>query len=156
MSYEKQTWASGDVITATKMNHIEDGIKNNSGDLAVVTIDLTDYSSDLDFYGVLSILETHNNRTMYNMYTYLWETSVRHNCMGFMTLPISDTITTTYTVCIIINDALSYFNIETTGGVVASEIETSAWNGSWSSGASGTFIVNGSGTIKISPKNNEL
>ena len=26
MSYEKQTWASGDVITAEKLNHMEDGI----------------------------------------------------------------------------------------------------------------------------------
>lgn len=26
MSYEKQTWASGDVITAEKLNHIESGI----------------------------------------------------------------------------------------------------------------------------------
>ena len=26
MSYEKQTWANGDVITAEKLNHIEDGV----------------------------------------------------------------------------------------------------------------------------------
>lgn len=26
MSYEKQTWASGDVITAEKLNHMEEGI----------------------------------------------------------------------------------------------------------------------------------
>ena len=156
MSYEKQTWASGDVITAAKMNHIEDGITNSS-DLAVVTIDLTDYSNDMDFYGNLSILETHNNHTMYNMYTNLWETSVQHNGMNYMILPISNTITATYTVCITVNPSLSYFNIETTGGVVASEIETSVWeHGYWSSGTYGTFIINGSGTIKISPKNNEL
>lgn len=155
MSYEKQTWASGDVITATKMNHIEDGIKNNS-DLAVVTIDLTDYSYDMDFLGNLSILETHNDRTRYNIYTELWDAFIQSNSMNYMILPISDTITATYTVCIAINDALSYFNIETTGGVVASEINSSVWNGSWSSAVYGTFIVNGSGTIKISPKNNEL
>jgi len=28
MAYEKQTWANGDVITAEKLNHIEDGIEN--------------------------------------------------------------------------------------------------------------------------------
>lgn len=28
MSYEKQTWNTGDIITATKLNHIEDGIAN--------------------------------------------------------------------------------------------------------------------------------
>lgn len=26
MSYEKQTWATGDTITETKLNHMEDGI----------------------------------------------------------------------------------------------------------------------------------
>ena len=29
MSYEKQTWANGDVITAEKLNHVEDGVQNN-------------------------------------------------------------------------------------------------------------------------------
>jgi len=28
MAYEKQTWTNGDVITADKLNHIEDGIIN--------------------------------------------------------------------------------------------------------------------------------
>ena len=28
MAYEKQTWNSGDIITADKLNHIEDGISN--------------------------------------------------------------------------------------------------------------------------------
>lgn len=31
MSYTKQTWATGDVITANKMNHMEDGIASNEG-----------------------------------------------------------------------------------------------------------------------------
>lgn len=31
MSYEKQTWASGDIITAEKLNHIEDGIEEPIG-----------------------------------------------------------------------------------------------------------------------------
>lgn len=36
MSYEKQTWQSGDIITAAKMNHIEDGISSGvSGGLLV-------------------------------------------------------------------------------------------------------------------------
>lgn len=44
MSYTKQTWTSGDVITAAKMNHIEDGIgtglpevtSSNNGDVLTV------------------------------------------------------------------------------------------------------------------------
>lgn len=31
MSYEKQTWANGDVITATGLNHMEDGIADGGG-----------------------------------------------------------------------------------------------------------------------------
>lgn len=26
MAYEKQTWACGDIVTAEKLNHMEDGI----------------------------------------------------------------------------------------------------------------------------------
>ena len=29
MSYEKQTWTTGDTITAEKLNHMENGIENN-------------------------------------------------------------------------------------------------------------------------------
>ena len=29
MAYEKQTWANGDIITAEKLNHMEDGIASN-------------------------------------------------------------------------------------------------------------------------------
>ena len=35
MSYEKQTWQSGDTITATKLNHIEDGIANGDGSMVI-------------------------------------------------------------------------------------------------------------------------
>ena len=31
MSYEKQTWQTGDTITAEKLNHIEDGIAGAGG-----------------------------------------------------------------------------------------------------------------------------
>lgn len=35
MSYEKNTWKTGDVITSTKLNHMEDGIAN-AGDILVI------------------------------------------------------------------------------------------------------------------------
>ena len=40
MSYTKQTWATGDVITTDKMNHMEDGIASNesSSNTLVVTV----------------------------------------------------------------------------------------------------------------------
>lgn len=31
MAYTKQTWTTGDTVTASKMNHIEDGIENAGG-----------------------------------------------------------------------------------------------------------------------------
>lgn len=35
MSYEKQTWAKGDIVTSAKLNHMEDGIAGGSGVLVV-------------------------------------------------------------------------------------------------------------------------
>lgn len=35
MSYEKQTWTTGDIITAEKLNHIENGIESGSNELIV-------------------------------------------------------------------------------------------------------------------------
>ena len=43
MSYEKQTWANGDVITAEKLNHMEDGIAGAGG--LVVRASLVDEST---------------------------------------------------------------------------------------------------------------
>lgn len=31
MAYEKQTWAKGDVVTAAKLNHVEQGIADSGG-----------------------------------------------------------------------------------------------------------------------------
>ena len=44
MSYDKQTWTSGEVITATKLNHMEDGIADAGGGGLVIetTFDQTD------------------------------------------------------------------------------------------------------------------
>lgn len=50
MSYEKQIWQSGQIITATKMNNIEEGLKNideKSYD-AIITLRTNGYSSSLN------------------------------------------------------------------------------------------------------------
>ena len=39
MSYEKNTWSNGDIITAEKLNHIEDGISDTKIFLAERTLD---------------------------------------------------------------------------------------------------------------------
>lgn len=46
MSYEKNTWNKGDVITATKLNHMEDGIA--SGGVLFINIDNDDNSYVMD------------------------------------------------------------------------------------------------------------
>ena len=51
MSYEKQTWQTGDTITAQKLNHMEGGIAQGGGiscDLVITTT----YSEDDDSYTV--------------------------------------------------------------------------------------------------------
>lgn len=35
MSYEKQTWAKGDIVTSAKLNHMEDGIASGGGSIIV-------------------------------------------------------------------------------------------------------------------------
>ena len=39
MSYTKQTWATGDTVTATKLNHMEDGIAGAGGFDVVIKLD---------------------------------------------------------------------------------------------------------------------
>lgn len=44
-SYEKQTWTTGDVITAEKLNHIEEGIESGIG-TATLTLNVHNESSN--------------------------------------------------------------------------------------------------------------
>lgn len=44
MSYTKQTWATGDTVTASKLNHMEDGIAGAGGG---IVLDLVDTSTPL-------------------------------------------------------------------------------------------------------------
>lgn len=39
MSYEKQNWATGDIITADKLNHMEDGIAGADNSIYVLDMD---------------------------------------------------------------------------------------------------------------------
>lgn len=50
MSYEKQTWTNGDIITAEKLNHIEDGIGSSNEKTADFTIEQSgsNYSLSVD------------------------------------------------------------------------------------------------------------
>lgn len=45
MSYTKQTWVNGEVITDTKLNHMEDGIANAGGIMLVTETNEDDTST---------------------------------------------------------------------------------------------------------------
>lgn len=49
MSYDKQTWVSGEVITATKLNHMEDGIDSASGGGGGLTVTFTTEDSGMSY-----------------------------------------------------------------------------------------------------------
>lgn len=38
MAYTKQTWTTGDTVTASKLNHMEDGIAGGGGGAMIVTV----------------------------------------------------------------------------------------------------------------------
>ena len=58
MSYEKQTWTTGDTITAEKLNHMEDGIESYSN---VEVIQVINNSVLLTYTDMPKLLESFNN-----------------------------------------------------------------------------------------------
>jgi hypothetical protein len=71
--YEKQTWVTGDVVTADRLNHMEDGI---SGGVLVVHVrmDYTrggepTYTVDVPYADVMSVIET--NPVLYHYKRYV-------------------------------------------------------------------------------------
>lgn len=57
MAYEKQTWTTGEVITAEKLNHMEDGIADAGGDVVVVHASI---SQNNGVYTVNSVSHTYD------------------------------------------------------------------------------------------------
>ena len=60
MAYEKQTWNTGDVITAEKLNHMEEGINRPTGGLfvsKVTSFDGTSITLDHTFEEILAAFE---------------------------------------------------------------------------------------------------
>lgn len=60
MAYNKTTWANGDVITADKLNHMEQGIQ---GDEFVVTITITGETTGSADKTFEETVEAYNNGT---------------------------------------------------------------------------------------------
>ena len=67
MSYSKQTWATGDTVTAEKLNHMEDGIEGaggggGAGGMAVIPLEMsgTDTQTSLTWSEIKDIVESGN------------------------------------------------------------------------------------------------
>lgn len=56
MAYTKQTWANGDVITAEKLNHMEDGIESAVPAMFIITLEQSgdDYTIDKTMAEIMS------------------------------------------------------------------------------------------------------
>lgn len=61
MAYIKQTWTTGDTITADKLNHMEDGIANGSGGIVFVNMeyddDLGGYNGNFSYNDIHTMIE---------------------------------------------------------------------------------------------------
>ena len=61
MAYEKQTWKTGDVITESKLNYMEDGIANAGGQI------VTCYTFETES-GETEIYDLHNGLAYFKIY----------------------------------------------------------------------------------------
>lgn len=58
MSYEKQTWQTGDVVTSAKLNHMEDGIAGGGSGGGVLIVNVTVEQEGPDTFEVTSVSKT--------------------------------------------------------------------------------------------------
>lgn len=69
MSYEKQSWSSGDVVTSSKLNHIESGIEEaSSANFFVATYTKSDdtWGCDKTLAEILAAIEAGKSVWAYN------------------------------------------------------------------------------------------
>ncbi len=119
MAYEKQNWQTGDIITAEKMNYIEDGIETNSNFnlevLEAVRFQQNSYNSFLRKYnngivelsGYISDITTFQlNPDLINM-NYLMPASDINillfdssylSFIGYMQIKVTDDLGTTWSI----------------------------------------------------------
>lgn len=65
MAYTKQTWATGDTITAEKLNHMEDGIAENSIYDIVFSMGETLEATGLPFNELKTKIINHDLKALY-------------------------------------------------------------------------------------------
>ena len=66
MSYTKTTWANGDIITAEKLNHMEDGIENAGGGNTFFLTQTYDEATDETYWLANEVYD--QDKTYTNLY----------------------------------------------------------------------------------------
>lgn len=145
MAYTKQTWVTGDTVTASKLNHMEDGIA--MGENAIVQFSVTGYGSVTNCYGyiVYGIYDAQNSRWVIERdNSTFWSAIVGYADEAPKILPPFLTV--------IPNDNIGLFFIAdstasvSTAGNIASE---SALYFSYGSLVSGAYRITGNGSISL-------
>lgn len=80
MSYTKQTWATGDTVTATKLNHMEDGIAGAGGGIVLDLVD-RDTPLTMTFEEIADALSSGTNVYIKNDNHDDWSSDYNSCCM---------------------------------------------------------------------------
>ena len=147
MSYTPTTWTTGDTITASAMNKIENGIASG-GNNVIVQFSVTDYGTSTHYYGyiVYGIYDAQNSRwVIYSDVTDSWPSIIGFANEAprilppFLTIIPSDNIGLFF---IADNSASSVF----VTGNIASE---SSLYYNWGSVVENAYRITGDGSISL-------
>ena len=70
MSYEKQTWETGDIVTSAKLNHMEDGIAESEGNNGLLAVSLTETGIDKSINELMTAFNNHIPVCLYSVEEY--------------------------------------------------------------------------------------
>jgi len=151
MSYTPTTWATGDTITAQKMNKIEQGIMSAGGGFAVIAVECDEGINSTPFDIMICAEETHANSTHLVPKSSIFDGYSVGGITTFAYAPVIY-IPTGTVVCLLIESEFVYgLNVQAEGGLSQSVLTAQDWSGtSWSSLVSTAWVINGSGKLTIS------
>lgn len=152
MSYTPTTWTTGDTITATKLNKIEQGIADAGGGVAIVKIEWDGLNGSF----VISIGATEGIASGHSFYSIFAGSGgiygAGYNPISYIAAPLPDD--GNQAMVFFDESCHTNFDMEGSGGVSASPVECHEKVGasSWSSVPLYGFIVTGNGTISLTSK----
>lgn len=158
MSYTPTTWTTGDTITATKLNKIENGIANAGG---AAVVKLTKNGPEGTFtcgYGYIRQGQRQEMPDFWSLESSFDKATsslslFSYNEITIATIPFDPQ--DEFTSCIIIEDvAFDSYTVTTTGGVSSEYVIAQQRSGqsSWISTTFYCYIITGDGTITFTPK----